>query len=342
MRSVLRRSSPARLRRLRRLRRLLFLLSILFLLPSGSPPAEAGSLRDRLARWRLKLDRWKIRRALSSSARFTAFNRDRLVTGMADGSVELMGFDRTSGARAPEDLRSKFVVIRNRGSRARVEKKGFGFEHLLAIPTPRPGWLFPSARQPIHLHDVKRSKTHHLGRMIRGLLRSIEEIHPSGAGQGQHPHWVASINMPDLLSMPVLHVHGVFNPKVAAAGGEVTDWPAHLARLGYTVARQTPDCRIYVAPSAKGRWQGLDAVAVPSRQPAPGAVADAMLGRMVQDLGAVILSRGETGGRVVVARDDAQFVVRAFARPKRKGKRRPKGRASSKGRVSSNARGATD
>ena len=222
-----------------------------------------------------------------------------------------------------KDAKGKFVLIREYNARKPLEqgfylddkeqpvpvaaKERWRHEHALGIATP-------NGSQPHWLHDVDVKKPQHLGRMMRETLRVLPAEH------GNNVPTRAYVNMPGVIVVPQLHVHGLWRTGRAKP---IADWDRFVQDNGYQRVAQQKGFGIYRAPDKtrdSARWPVL-AVAEKKLGTTSklGAKTDALLGAMTLELAKAALKLGDADvnewGKLEIDSTDGQIVVRLDRRP---------------------------
>jgi hypothetical protein len=196
------------------------------------------------------------------------FERKTLLRGIASGDEEMIAFDRGQGAHAPGDASSRYVIVRDAMG---------GHAHVLGILTPHAG------RQAESIFDTAVLAAPEVGAVFRGVL----EADRAATGRSV-PAWRARVNLPDRISVDILHVHG-------DAGGARASAPS-----GAGVAKGDFVLHDGPRPAATAK--------VPTAQ--LGAQHEALLGQMVLEVARAAKARGITDGSLEVSRADAHLTVR--------------------------------
>jgi len=291
------------------LRRLI--TAALILACSGLSPARA---EDHSQLVQAKIQRWKEKRA-THPGNFGIFNRSRLFKAIKEDRVKLMGFDRERGANKPTARTCEFVVIRS----LTAFKNGYD-EKVLAIPT---------RYQPVCIADFKSSKSKLLGRMIRNLLvhpTERESLAGSSKAVPNKGSWVVTAHLPEALTMPTLHLHGLHRPRPVR--DRITDWNTFITKHDYRLARKrtfrSQGCKgyyeLFTAP-AKALPPKWDVIAVAHHAdgtPIPltevkksGGKMDRVVARMMKDVYQLTVSRGHTFGQVLLDGAEEQLTLRS-------------------------------
>lgn len=297
-------------------------LSLFALVPAG---ALARPHDKPTASWEGKLEHWRKKR-LNATDNFGAFCRPNLLKNIEKGSITLLDFDRARGAQSCSSRACKFVIIRKRSARM---NQGLMGEKVLGIPTAR------QKKQPLCVLDVKNSKLGELGRIMRAVLTCPERIHPPnapGANRAEgdcYTDWVASVHLPNALTMPVLHVHGQFRQRKVR--DRITISKELLQQCSYKTHKGVKHRRgtragsydlLHSQKNALHRWEVVALARTPDGKPVklsdwldrsgPRAnELDLLVARMVKDVYRQAVKHGTTFGQVVIDRDDPNLVVRA-------------------------------
>jgi len=319
-------------------------LALVLLIPCllwGGVVSAAPPLPDETtSAWQRKIASWREQRA-THPRNFGIFCEPRLLEAIEINKVQLLAFDpQAAHYRSPE---CRFVVIRSRSAKP---QDGTLWEKGLTIPVR---WN----EQPVCIADVKDGDLALLGRMMRSTLNLPDRLFCSGDGArrrtsgpgslaqpgasdgrgaaGARPGadekqagWVLSYHLPNWISMPVLHGHGLFRGEPVT--DRVTDWDQFLRSHDYRAARQVRQedggYTLFV-PGSK-RSHSWDVVAVAQRPDGAalplhawldgGEEHDRLVARMVQDVYLTACRRGTTCGHVMIDRDDDRLVVRAVRR----------------------------
>lgn len=170
---------------------------------------NAAKLDQRLdGRWKVELRAnasWQDRSPLHPSRILNAYT----FNGPQRGMYYVVDFDRSAGAKAPDQRGSKFVILQDIRPLP-LSSDGRTVLHLLGVPTPntKPGGTTRSENIS-WLDVVSGSHTQHLGRMVRDVLRSLAG-RMNAKDLREYEGAQAYINMPGAqLTVPTLHVHGV-------------------------------------------------------------------------------------------------------------------------------------
>jgi hypothetical protein len=180
-------------------------------------------------------------------------------------------------------------------------------EHALGIATP-------NGAQPYWLHDVDAKKPQHLGRMMRQTLTVLPAEH------GKQVPTRAYVNMPGVIVVPQLHVHGLWRTERARP---IADWDRFVGDNGYQrVARQKGFAIYRASDKARDstRWPVL---AVADKKLGStsklAARTDALLGAMTLELAKAALKLNDADvsrwGKLEIDSTDGQIVVRLDRRP---------------------------
>ena len=181
-----------------------------------------------------------------------------------------------------------FAIIRDR----KAESAPWQKDHLLAVPSGE-------GDQPVWLHQVKDPRF--LGRMARRLSGTLQSIHKDKGGFADIALWV---NLPNRISMPVLHLHAKGRPKVKRY--------AEVNRRNYREisAKGKGDYRVF---KAKSENLASPFVLV-AKTPKTNSARDRLLGMMMMDAGTTATSTGIYNGRIEVSVTDSLIKVRVVAR----------------------------
>jgi hypothetical protein len=295
------------------------MLFLFALLPARAPARPHDKPK---ASWEGKLEHWRKKR-INATDNFGAFCRPNLLKNIERGSITLLDYDHAQGAQSCSSRACKFVIIRKRS--ARIDQ-GLNGEKVLGIPTARQR----VEKQPLCVLDVKRNKLGELGRIMRAVLTCPERIHPPDQSKGdRYSDWVASVHLPNALTMPVLHVHGQFRQRKVRE--RVTISKELLQQCNYKTHKGVKHRRgtrvgsydlLHSQKNALHRWEVVALARTPDGKPiklsdwldrsgAKTNEMDLLVARMMKDVYRQAVKHGTTFGQVVIDRDDPNLVVRA-------------------------------
>jgi hypothetical protein len=297
------------------------LLIVAVLVPAR---AEARPHKKPKASWEGKLEHWRKKR-LTATDNFGAFCRPNLLANIKKGSITLLDYDHAQNAKSCSSRACKFVIIRKRSARIDQGLKG---EKVLGIPTERQ----KVEKQPLCVLDVKRTKLDELGRIMRAVLTCPERIHPPDANRAKgdrYTDWVASVHLPNALTMPVLHVHGQFRQQkvrdritISKELLQQRDYKTHKGVKHRRGTRAGSYDLLHSQSNALHRWEVVALARGPDGKPIKlsdwlersdpqASKLDHLVARMVKDVYRQAVKHGTTFGQVVIDRDDPNLVVRA-------------------------------
>lgn len=287
-------------------------------------PAHARPHKKPKASWEGKLEHWRKKR-LTATGNFGAFCRPNLIENIKTGSITLLDYDHAQNARSYSSRACRFVIIRKRSARM---GRGLRGEKVLGIPTVRQ----KVENQPLCVLDVKGNKLGEMGRIMRAVLTCPERIHPPDAGRAKsdrYTDWVASVHLPNALTMPVLHVHGQFRQRKVrdriTISKELLQQRSYKTHTGVKHRQGTKAGSYDLLHSQKNalhRWEVVALARTPDGKPiklsdwldrsGPKAnQLDLLVARMMKDVYRQAVKHGTTFGQVVIDRDDPNLVVRA-------------------------------